>query len=480
MSGKTIGEQIADLKATRADVQKRMEAVVQKSIDEARSMNEAETAEFDSHESQIKTLDGDIERFSRLEAMQAKTAKPVEDVAKSNATRLVTGSHDVNTMQIKTNEKLLPGIAAARYAMCLVRAKGNHETAFRLAERHFPHTESVVKTLKAQADGVNMAELMQIKATVPAGTTTDSTWASPLVYANNWGGDFISYLRERSLLGQANFRPVPFNVRVSGATSGGTGYWVGQGKAKPVTKFDFNALTSAYTKVAAISVITEELARFSDPNAELLIRDMLGDAVTEAADLKLFSSDVAVANVSPAGLLWNTTPLPGPTGTDPEDIRCFLLTLWEGWDAAKLGNRPAYYTTPGVARMLAFSRDALGNQAFPGMTATGGTLDGIPVRVSQYLSVVGTSGGVPFILVDEAEVYLADDGSVTLDASREASIEMSDAPAGSSSATVAASNVMSVSMFQTNSIALRAERFIWWGKRRNGSVVWTDEFPTSC
>ena len=84
MSGKTIGEQIADLKATRADVQKRMEAVVQKSIDEARSMNDAETAEFDSHEAQIRTLDGDIERFSRLEAMQAKTAKPVEDVAEGS------------------------------------------------------------------------------------------------------------------------------------------------------------------------------------------------------------------------------------------------------------------------------------------------------------------------------------------------------------------------------------------------------------
>ena len=63
---------------------------------------------------------------------------------------------------------------------------------------------------------------------------------------------------------------------------------------------------------------------------------------------------------------------------------------------------------------------SLGNIAFPGMTAFGGTLDGIPVRTSQYLANNGGSGGSPFILVDESEVYLADDGSVTLDASEQA------------------------------------------------------------
>jgi hypothetical protein len=35
-------------------------------------------------------------------------------------------------------------------------------------------------------------------------------------------------------------------------------------------------------------------------------------------------------------------------------------------------------------------------------------------------------------------------------------------------------------MFQTNSIAVRAERFIWWGPRRSGAVQWIDGFPSSC
>jgi len=114
------------------------------------------------------------------------------------------------------------------------------------------------------------------------------------------------------------------------------------------------------------------------------------------------------------------------------------------------------------------------------VTMTGGTLDGVPLRVSQYLANDGGSGGAPFILVDEAEIYLADDGSVTLDASDVASIEMSSTPAGSSSTTVAASSVNLVSMWQTNSIAFRAERFIWWGPRRSGALQWIDGMPTAC
>jgi hypothetical protein len=78
--------------------------------------------------------------------------------------------------------------------------------------------------------------------------------------------------------------------------------------------------------------------------------------------------------------------------------------------------------------------------------------------------------------VDESEIYLADDGSVTLDASDVASIQMDSAPSHDSSTPTAASLV---SMWQTNSIAFRAERFIWWGARRSGAAQWIDGMPTT-
>lgn len=475
---KTYAEQVADIKATITLKQARQDEILKAARDEGRSTDTAEGQEYDTLADEVKALETDLGRYEQAAAREKATAAPVAPSI-PDARTIATG---VSNVQIKQTEKLDPGIEFARYAMCLAHAKGDHDKAFRLAETHYPKSENMVKTLKAQAEGANLQQMMMMKATVAAGDTINGTWAAPLVYANTFTGDFVDYLRPRTLIGQANFQSVPFNVRIAGQTSGGTAYWVGQGKAKPVMKLDFNATTIPFTKIAAISVITQELARFSDPSAERLVRDGLADAVIARLDSDLFDPDVAaVANVSPAGLLNGVNPVAGPTApTDPDSIRCALLRLWAPWDSTFLGTRPAYYTTPAVARFLAFTRDAMGNVAFPGVTPFGGTLDGIPLRVSQYLANNGGSAGSPFILVDEAEVWLADDGSVTLDASEQASIEMSDTPAGSSNPAVAASSVNFVSMWQTNSIALRAERFVWWGLRRSGAIQWIDGFPSSC
>jgi HK97 family phage major capsid protein len=479
---KTFAEQLASLQATRQSKIDEQKAIGQKSVDESRSMDTAEAANFDTLEGEIKKLDQDIARISVLAARDKATATGVSDQQQRDLD--ARGGSGAHSLQLKTVEKLEPGIAMARYAMCLTKAKGNHQMAFQLAQKHFPNTEGVVMTLKAQAEGANLQEMMIMKATVAAGDSLNATWAAPLVYAETFMGDFISYLRPRTLIGQANFRPVPFNVRIGGQTSGGSAGWVGQGKAKPVTKFDFNATTVPFTKIAAIAVITQELARFSSPSAEALVRDSLADTVIARIDTDLFDPDLAaVANVSPAGLLNGVSPvaIPGPIDyADPASVRCAIAALWAPWDSTFMGARPAYYTTPAVARQLSLSREALGTVAFPGMTPMGGTLDGVPVRVSQYLANNGGSGGAPFILVDESEIFLADDGSVTLDASDVASIEMSDTPAGSSNPTVVASGTNLVSMWQTNSIAFRAERFIWWGPRRSGAAQWIDGMPTTC
>lgn len=478
---KTFAEQVADLKATREAKMAELTSVAQKAVDEGRSMNTAEEEQSDKLEGEIKSLDSNIARYTRLAEIDKATAKSIDTSDKTE--KSFKGGSDLLPLELKKVEKLEPGIAFARYAMCLTKAKGNHQLAFQLAEKHYPNTEGVVKTLKAQAEGANLQEMLQVKATVAAGTSIDSTWAAPLVYANTFMGDFIAYLRPRTLIGQAQFRPVPFNVRIGGQTSGGTAGWVGQGKAKPVTKFDFNATTVPFTKVAAIAVITQELARFSDPSAEALVRDSLADTVIARIDTDLFDPDLAaVANVSPAGLLNGVAPVAVAGNTidysDPDSVRCAIAALWAPWDSTYLGARPAYYTTPAVARQLSLSREALGTPAFPGVTMTGGNIGGVPVRVSQYLANNGGSGGAPFILVDESEIYLADDGSVTLDMSDVASIQMDDAPTNSSSSSVMATSL--VSMWQTNSIAFRAERFIWWGARRSGALQWIDGMPTTC
>ena len=56
---------------------------------------------------------------------------------------------------------------------------------------------------------------------------------------------------------------------------------------------------------------------------------------------------------------------------------------------------------------------------------TGGTLYGMPVIASDYITKAMTI----VVLVNASDIFLADDGDISVDASREASLEMSDAPA---------------------------------------------------
>jgi hypothetical protein len=85
--------------------------------------------------------------------------------------------------------------------------------------------------------------------------------------------------------------------------------------------------------------------------------------------------------------------------------------------------------------------------------------------VSEHVPT--SSAGHVVLLANATDIYLSDDGNVVLDASREASIQMLDDPTNDSVTPTATSMV---SMFQTNSVALRAERWINWSKRRDAAV----------
>jgi len=97
-----------------------------------------------------------------------------------------------------------------------------------------------------------------------------------------------------------------------------------------------------------------------------------------------------------------------------------------------------------------------------------GEIDGVPLIVSNY--VPGDSSGSLFILAFASEIYLADDGQVNIDISREATIFLDDAAA---TATPTAAQL--VSMFQTNQLAVRAERYVRWQKRRPQAVAYLSD-----
>lgn len=461
-----IEEQIKGFEATRQAKAARMEEIMTKSADEGESLDAEQAEEYDGLEAEIKSIDGHIKRLRTMKSIQSEqksAAAPVDD--KSGMSNRVPA-------RAKVTETLEKGIEFARYAMCQLAAKGNSELALKLAKSHYPQNDRIVKALEFQNDRGGFERYL--KASVEAGTTLDATWAAPLVDYQNFAGDFVEYLRPQTIIGQfgtgsvPSLNRIPFNVRIAGQTSGGTAYWVGEGAPKPLTAFDFTATELRWNKIATIAVLTEETIRFSNPSAERLVRDALAAAVIERMDLDFVDpAKAAVTNVSPASITNGATAIPS-SGNDADAIRADLQALWAPFIAARNAPRTAVYMMDSTTALaLSLMQNALGQAEFPGITMNGGMFNGVPVIVSDYLPV-DTDGSI-VVLVNARDIWLADDGQVTIDASREASLQMLDNPTNNSATATATSMV---SMFQTNSVAFRAERYVNWARRRASGVAY--------
>lgn len=461
----TIAEQIASTKASREAKQKRMHEIMEKAGDEGLTLDAAQQEEFDTLVADVEDLTKHLSRLDVMEKANIASAKPVENTPSNNPRGAVPA-------QAKNTEKLEPGIEFARFAMCKLASKGNPSMAVELAKTHYGHNERVVKALESQARGVDFGAMM--KATVEAGTTLDATWAAPLVDYQNFAGDFVEYLRNRTIIGQFGrngvpaLNNIPFNVRIAGQTSGGSAGWVGEGAPKPLTAFDFNAVELRWAKVAAIAVLTNELIRFSNPQAERLVRDALAGAVIERIDIDFVDpAKAAVTNVSPASITNGITGI-ASSGNTADDIRADVQALWAPFIAARNAPRNAVYIMDSTTALaLSLLQNPLGQAEYPGLTLNGGTFMGVPVIVSDYLPS-DSAGGI-VILANASDIWLADDNQVTIDASQEASLQMLDNPTNNSATGTATSMV---SMFQTNSTAFRAERFINWQRRRTSAVAY--------
>lgn len=455
---KTIAEQITAFEAKRAASDARMSEIMTKSADEGRTLDETEKEEYDTLDTEVKGIDEHLVRLRAQEERNKQQAKSVAGKSVEEGTRTRGGN---SVVSVQSN--LPPGIEFTRMVMCKIASflemqKGNFISAEQVARARYPDCPRIHNVLKA-AVGAGVTEV--------AGSPGTDFGAS-LVYAQNLESEFVEFLRPQTIIGRIQgLRRVPFNIRYNQQTSKGTGYWVGEGAGKPLTSMGVSPNTLLWAKVAAIAVITQELARFSSPSAETMVRDELARAIIERIDIDFVDPNKAlVSGVSPASITNGVTPI-SSSGTEASAVRTDMQALFGAFIADNLNPATATLIMPTATAMaLSLMQNALGQAQFPGITMQGGTLMGIPVVTSQYVTD-GSPGGAIIILVNASDIFLADDGQVTVDVSREASLEMSNTPAVNSATPTPA---QLVSLWQTNSIGLRAERFINWARRREESV----------
>ena len=454
---KTIQEQKQSFEATRQAKSARMTDIMQKAADEGVTLDKEQTEEYDNLTEEVKAIDAHLVRLDALEKANIAKAAPVSGVSPAAA----SASREPSIVSVKS--ALPEGIGFARYAKALLVAYRQHRNIEDVAKAMYPGDDRL---------------LTHVKAAVPAATTTEATWASPLVDPTNLVGEFIEFLRPKTIIGKfgtngiPSLRRIPFNVRIIEQTVGGTGYWVGQGAPKPLTSFGYAPVTNAITKVAAITVLTDELIRLATPSADMLARDGLTSALVERIDRDLIDpAEAGTANVQPASLTNGLTALTS-AGTSADNARTDLTSLLTEFINANIDPTSLVVIMPNtLALALSLMRNSLGQKEFPDLTMNGGFLEGIPVITSQY-AANASGGGNLVIAVNASDVFLSDDGAVTIDASREASLQMLDNPTNNSAT---ATPTTMVSMWQTNSVALRAERFINWSKRRDDAVVYMDD-----
>jgi HK97 family phage major capsid protein len=430
-----VSARIADLQKQRALKATVLDDLATKSEKENRVFDADEQAGFDETVGVIKGLDEHIGRLRETESIMAR------------------GAVAVNEPRIETRgqEK---GIRFARLCQAIAASKGNFQQAQEIAKMQWPQDRDISEVLRAQSFGVT-------RAAVAAGTTTDAAWAGALVSAANLSGEIIELVMKESIIGKlTKARRVPFNVRIQRQTVAlGSAGWVGQGQSKPFGRGSFDFITIPWAKVALIVAITEELARFSNPQAETLMRDLLVRAIRDFLDEQFVNSAIApVANLSPGGI---TNGLPGgqtfaSAGNTHTLIQADISRALVRLHAGNAPVAPVWIMNPQAAIALGAVLNSFGQPAYPTVGGNS-TLSGYPLITSAHLP------STQVVLMDQADVLIASDDSVTVDVSREASVQMDSAPATPASPLV--------SLWQQNLIGLKAEQFAYWMRARDEGVV---------
>lgn len=403
----------------------------------------------------IEKLDAHINFLKRSDATLQK-ARPITEnrVADSGDVRKGVG-------YITVSQNKAPGIAFAQALRCLYKAGGIQYIAAEIAAKEYRDDPRVA---------------MVWKANVPAGAVavSGSNWGEGFVTTD--GGpfqEFLEYVRPLTIIGRMpGTTSVEFLKPVGVQTGGGEGYWVGEGKAKPLTSFAATPTSLPLTKVANIVAVTEEWLKYASANNDQRIRDSMAGALQQRLDEDFVDPAKAIAaGISPASIT-NGAATQAATGTgDHADIIVDFKYMMGVVSTQGIRRAPVLIIDSQTALGLSMMINTFGQKIFPEMSMTGGTfLGGVPVIVSD--SVPHSTSGGTAILVNAPEILVADEGGFDIAMSRDASLTMTDTDPNTDMDSITPNPSEVVSMFQTNSVAFRAERQIGWLRARTTAVAY--------
>lgn len=306
------------------------------------------------------------------------------------------------------------------------------------------------------------------RAAIAGATTTTAGWAAELVQLAQ--GEFVDSLMPAQVFPQLSamgvaltFGPNAGAIKIPSRTATPSigGSFVAEAAPIPVRRLGTTSITLYPHKVGGISVFSREIAAYSNPDIETLIRDSI-IADTQINIDGLLLDNAAVSTTRPAGLTNGVSTLTATAGGGYAAFLGDLNKLTAPFYAANAGRRLAFIMNPIQFQQLRLA---------PGPS-------GVPFGwadqfVNMFTVIVSTSVAAGAVYMIDAADFVSVRGAPEFEVSEVATIHMEDTTPLNIATGAQGSGVLATptqSMFQTAQIAIRMLANVNWAMRRTGMV----------
>ncbi|GGD30840.1 phage major capsid protein [Aureimonas glaciei] len=407
-----------------------------------------ENADADQTEALASEIDVREQRLTSLERAEkalATRAAPLQPVGQKT-TVAVRRPLGVQMREPKPEDLII------RAAVVKILSHVTGREPERILEERYPDHEATHVVTRAAVDGAK---------------TTTTGWAAELV--DTAMGAFMETLRPISVyprlasLGTSlTFGPNSASIKLPSraATPSISGSFVAEGAPIPVRRLGLTSITLSPHKMGVISVFSRELARYSNPQIEGLLRQEITADTALTIDTLLLDA-VAGSATRPAGLVNGVTGITASAAGGYGAILADIAALAAPFDTANSGRRLVLLMNPAEARMVAMA---------PGPDGQFGWADQFLGEFERIVSTTVPAGHV--YMIDAADFATAAGDAPEFETSEQAVLHMEDTTPLQISAVGTPNTVAAPaqSMFQTAQIALRMILDITWAMRRTGMV----------
>ena len=313
---------------------------------------------------------------------------------------------------IPMEEKQDKGLRAARIVRALAASKGDPEKAAFYAKKNFDDS-AVVKALET-------------------GTGTAGGFIVPEEYST----EIIELLRPQSVVRRMGAVTLPMRtgtLNIPKLAGGGQAQYIGENADVPKTEPSFGTVQLTFKKLAALVPISNDLLRYSNPAADMIVRDDLVMAIAEREDKAFIRGERVTSGnpqLTPVGLRYwapSTHVIEANQTVTAENVAKDLGKLVLALKEANVRFiRPGWLMSPRTEMYLLTARDTSGVYAFRDEMVTG-KLFGYPYAVTTNipedltLTEPAVTNATEVYLVDFADAIIGESTQLIIDASTEAS-----------------------------------------------------------